>query len=64
MKKPFTQTAIAPSYQRVRPISDVLYVDQRVLNFERTLPGKLLGSSLVVGNYTDYEQIVELAIDV
>jgi len=42
----------------------VLYVDQQVLNFEKTLPGKLLGSSLVVGNYSDCDQIVELSIDV
>lgn len=48
---------------RVSNINRIVFVDQPVLNFATTLPSKLLGCQLTVGNYTDSEQIVELAVD-
>jgi hypothetical protein len=33
------------------------------MNFSSFLPGKMLGSNLVIGNTTDYEQIIELSVD-
>lgn len=38
-------------------------MDTHHLNFTTTLPGKMLGSTLLVGNQTDSEQVVELAVD-
>lgn len=44
-------------------ISKVISVDSYVLNYGNFLPGKLLGSTLNVGNNSSFEQIVELSID-
>lgn len=44
-------------------INKVISVDSFVLNYGSFLPGKLLGSTLNVGNNSSYEQIVELSID-
>lgn len=33
------------------------------MNFSSFLAGKMLGSNLVIGNTTDYEQIIELSVD-
>ena len=44
-------------------LSKVLFVDSTVLNYATFFPGKLLGSTLTVGNLTNCEQIVELAVD-
>lgn len=44
-------------------ISKVLFVDSNILNYGTFYPGKLLGSTLVVGNLTNCEQIVELSVD-
>ena len=41
----------------------MLYIDQRVITFNTFLPGKMLGSTLVVVNKTDCEQIIELSVD-
>jgi hypothetical protein len=41
----------------------VLFVDSNILNYTSFFPGKLLGSTLTVGNLTNCEQIVELAVD-
>jgi len=41
----------------------VITVDSYVLNYGQFLPGKLLGSTLNVGNNSSFEQIVELSID-
>ena len=47
----------------MQAIEDVLQIDQKVMNFSAFLPGKMLGSNLVIGNTTDYEQIIELSVD-
>ena len=44
-------------------LSKVLFVDSSILNYATFFPGKLLGSTLTVGNLTNCEQIVELAVD-
>jgi len=44
-------------------LSKVLFVDSNILNYTSFFPGKLLGSTLTVGNLTNCEQIVELAVD-
>ena len=44
-------------------MEDVLQIDQKVMNFNAFLPGKMLGSNLVIANTTDYEQIIELSVD-
>ena len=44
-------------------ITKVITVDSYVLNYGSFLPGKLLGSTLNVGNTSPFEQIVELSID-
>lgn len=44
-------------------VNKVIYVDSYILNYSTFFPGKLLGSTLNVGNLTNSEQIVELAID-
>jgi hypothetical protein len=41
----------------------VLFVDSSILNYATFFPGKLLGSNLNIGNLTNSEQIVELAVD-
>ena len=41
----------------------MLFVDSNILNYTSFFPGKLLGSTLTVGNLTNCEQIVELAVD-
>jgi hypothetical protein len=49
--------------ERATDIKNTIQVDCKWLNFTTTLPGKILGSTLMVGNLTDAEQIVELSID-
>lgn len=44
-------------------LSKVLFVDSTILNYATFYPGKLLGSTLTVGNLTSCEQIVELSVD-
>jgi hypothetical protein len=44
-------------------INKVISIEAHAINFITTLPGKMLGSTLLVGNLTDSEQIVELAVD-
>lgn len=44
-------------------LSKVLFVDSNILNYASFYPGKLLGSTLTVGNLTSCEQIVELSVD-
>jgi hypothetical protein len=41
----------------------MIYVDSYILNYSSYFPGKLLGSTLNVGNLSNSEQIVELSID-
>ncbi len=48
---------------RMTDVNKVIYVDSYILNYSTFFPGKLLGSTLNVGNLTNSEQIVELAID-
>ena len=44
-------------------IRTMIYVDSNVLNYSTFYPGKMLGSTLSVGNLSDCEQIVELSVD-
>jgi hypothetical protein len=41
----------------------MISVDSQVLNYSQFLPGKMLGSTLSVGNLSNCEQIVELSVD-
>jgi len=41
----------------------MISVDSQVLNYSQFLPGKMLGSTLLVGNQSNCEQIVELSVD-
>lgn len=41
----------------------MLYIDQQIINFNNFLPGKILGSTLIVVNKTDSEQIIELSVE-
>jgi len=54
----------APKEQnRVQNIVDVLFCDSQIMNFGSFLPGKFLGSTLIVANKTECEQIIELSVD-
>ena len=44
-------------------ISKVLDMDEQIMNFNHYLPGKMLGSNLMIGNLTDFDQIIELSVD-
>lgn len=44
-------------------LNKVIFVDSSILNYASFFPGKLLGSTLTVGNLTNSEQIVELSVD-
>ena len=44
-------------------ISHVLDIDQTIMNFNSYLPGKMLGSNLMIANLTDFDQIIELSVD-
>jgi hypothetical protein len=44
-------------------MSKVIFVDSYILNYSTFYPGKLLGSTLNVGNMSNSEQIVELSVD-
>ncbi len=48
---------------RITDINKSIFVDSYILNYSTFFPGKMLGSTLNVGNMTNSEQIVELAID-
>jgi len=48
---------------RITDVNKVIFVDSYILNYSTFMPGKLLGSTLNVGNLTNSEQIVELSID-
>ena len=41
----------------------MIFVDSQILNYSTFYPGKMLGSTLSVGNLSDCEQIVELSVD-
>jgi len=48
---------------RIVDVSKVIQVDSQILNYSSFFPGKLLGSTLNVGNLSSSEQIVELSVD-
>ena len=60
-----TSAKVEPSKKasRITDVNKVIFVDSYILNYSTFLPGKLLGSTLNVGNLTNSEQIVELSID-
>ena len=41
----------------------MIFVDSQILNYSTFYPGKMLGSTLSVGNLSNCEQIVELSVD-
>ena len=41
----------------------MIFVDSHFLNYSTFYPGKMLGSTLSVGNLSNAEQIVELSVD-
>ena len=41
----------------------MIFVDSHILNYSSFFPGKMLGSTLSVGNLSECEQIVELSVD-
>jgi hypothetical protein len=41
----------------------VLEIDQSIMNFNCYLPGKMLGSNLMIANLTAFDQIIELSVD-
>ena len=48
---------------RIVDVNKTIFVDSYILNYSSFFPGKLLGSTLNVGNLSNAEQIVELSID-
>lgn len=48
---------------RITDVNKTIFVDSYILNYSNFFPGKLLGSTLNVGNLSNSEQIVELSID-
>ena len=48
---------------RIVDVNKTIFVDSYILNYSTFFPGKLLGSTLNVGNLSNAEQIVELSID-
>ena len=57
-KKNQTSDSAKESGKRVNRITDVnktIYVDSYILNYSTFFPGKLLGSTLNVGNLTNSE---------
>ena len=44
-------------------VHSVLHVDSNIMNFNSYYPGKLLGSTLMVTNLSNCEQIIELSVD-
>jgi len=61
--RPLHTTSSAPKQLLFDDLSKVLFVDSNILNYSTFYPGKLLGSTLTVGNLTSFEQIVELSVD-
>ena len=51
------------SAKRFIDIKKMIFVDSNVLNYSAFFPGKMLGSTLSVGNLSNCEQIVELSVD-
>ncbi len=51
------------SVNRITDVNKTIFVDSFILNYSTFFPGKLLGSTLNVGNLSNSEQIVELSID-
>ena len=49
--------------KQVQNIDQVLFCDSNIMNFGTYLPGKFLGSTLIVANMSDCEQIIELSVD-
>lgn len=44
-------------------IEQAIDLDTNVISFGKFMPGKMLGSTLVVTNISKHEQIVEIAFD-
>lgn len=64
-KKKQAESKLDPSKRvsRITDVNKVIFVDSYILNYSSFFPGKLLGSTLNVGNLSNSEQIVELSID-
>ena len=63
MSSKSSSSRVVVSRQLFEDINKVLFIDSNILNFSTFYPGKLLGSTLTVGNLTTCEQIVELSVD-
>ena len=64
MTKPQVKKEVTPKTSELHSdIRKVLDIDQQVMNFNCYLPGKMLGSNLMIGNLTDFDQIIELSVD-
>jgi hypothetical protein len=48
---------------RFQRVTDVLSIDQRVLNFGYFMPGNCIGISFNIANKTKFTQIIEVRID-
>lgn len=46
----------------VKPISDILDVDSNVINYGQFICGKILGSTLLLSNISDQDQVVTMSI--
>jgi hypothetical protein len=52
-----------PRTSRYQRVTDVLQIDQRILNFGYFMPGNCIGISFNIANKTKYTQIIEVRID-
>ena len=58
-----TQYVFRKQTSRYVDVRKMIFVDSQILNYSSFYPGKMLGSTLSVGNLTNCEQIVELSVD-
>ena len=49
--------------KKIQNIDEILFCDSNIMNFGTYLPGKFLGSTLIVANMSECEQIIELSVD-
>lgn len=52
-------------YDRIEEMSieQAIDVDTKVISFGKFMPGKMLGSTLLISNISKVEQIVEISLD-
>jgi len=52
---PVTKTETSKKASRITDVNKTIFVDSYILNYSTFFPGKLLGSTLNVGNLTNSE---------